>query len=236
MIAVLPQPKLRTIRLYGRLGARFGRRFRLAVDSAAEAVGALSAQIPGFEAWLMASKDQGVGYTVFAGTRNLAESDLAAPVGRDDIRIAPVLVGAKRGGVFQIILGAALIIVATIATGGLAAAFAAGGMWGATASIGLSMMLGGVAQMLAPMPKGGPSDRPENTPNYAFSGPINTQAQGNPVPLLYGRLIIGSAVISAGIEAKDEVYVPTDTATDGGGGGSGGGGGGGSRPMQFEEL
>jgi len=40
--------KLRTIRLYGPLGTRFGREFRLAVDSPAEAVRALCVLLPGF--------------------------------------------------------------------------------------------------------------------------------------------------------------------------------------------
>ncbi|HNQ32149.1 MAG TPA: hypothetical protein PKJ93_00055, partial [Methanoculleus sp.] len=37
-------------------------------------------------------------------------------------------------------------------------------------------------------------------------GPVNTMAQGHPVPVGYGEMIVGSAVISAGIEI-DEVAV-----------------------------
>ncbi len=46
-----------TIRLYGKLGARFGRVHRLAVSSAAEAVSALGSQLQGFNAYLTRSKD-----------------------------------------------------------------------------------------------------------------------------------------------------------------------------------
>lgn len=90
--------QLRIIRLYGYLGAQFGRVHRLAVDSTAEAIRALSVLLPGFERALMQSKDKGVGYACFLGRRNLAEDRLFDPAGRDDIRIAPVIMGSKRGG------------------------------------------------------------------------------------------------------------------------------------------
>ena len=38
--------RLRTVRLYGQLGSRFGRSFRLAVNSPAEAVGLLTGRAP----------------------------------------------------------------------------------------------------------------------------------------------------------------------------------------------
>jgi predicted phage tail protein len=197
--------KVRTIRLYGYLGTRFGRIHRLAVASAAEAIRALSVMVPGFEAELIASKSRGVRYAVFLGRQNIGKDDLVLPPGRDDIRIAPVLQGAKRGGLFQTILGVALIAVATVYSGGLGAAFTSNGLIGATAMMGASMALGGIVQMMSPQPSGlSASDRPENKASYGFNGPVNTSAQGNPVPLLYGRLTVGSSVISAGIYAEDQ--------------------------------
>jgi len=71
-------------------------------------------------------------------------------------------------------------------------------------SVGTAMILGGVAQMIAPTPKANePSERPENKPSYSFNGAVNTTAQGHPVPVGYGRLIVGSAVISAGIDVDE---------------------------------
>lgn len=43
-----------------------------------------------------------------------------------------------------------------------------------------------------------------NQASYAFGGVTNTTAQGNPVPLLYGRRRIGGAIISAGIYVEDQ--------------------------------
>lgn len=202
---------LKTVRLYGKLGTRFGRVHRLAVASAAEAVRALCAIRPGFEKELMTSRDRGIGYAVFLGKRNIAEEEMLHPAGQEEIRIAPVLQGSGRGGLFQTILGAAMMVFAMWAAGGfsslasLSSTLATEGWIGATALMGMSMMLGGIMQLLSPQMKGlSAKDGVENGASYHFNGAVNTTAQGNPVPLGYGRMIVGSAVISAGIYAMDQ--------------------------------
>lgn len=216
--------ELRTIRLYGKLGAKYGRQFRMAVKSPAEAVAALCSQLPGFEAELMGSKDRGIGYAVLAGKRSLKEEELQHPSGQADIRIAPMPLGAGGdNGVLNVILGAVLIIAGVFVTG-LTYGWAAP-VGNYMIGMGVSMIVGGVMQLLAPSPKGLPEDRPDNKASYSFTGPINTQAQGNPVPVLYGRMIVGGAVISAGIEAKDQTYSPAPGYGTRPGAGPGGGGG-----------
>jgi predicted phage tail protein len=210
--AAIANDPLRTIRLYGKLGARFGRVHRLAVASCAEAVQALAVLLPGFERELMTSKDRGIGYACFLGKRNLTEDRLHDPSGGDDIRIAPIVQGSKSSGLFSIILGAALFFVAPYLAPYLSTAAGAFGFSVSTAaatsaitSFGVSMMLGGVAQLLSPQQKGlSTADGPNNGASYNFNGPVNTTAQGNPVPVLYGELFIGSAVISAGVFAEDQ--------------------------------
>lgn len=198
--------KLREVRLYGRLGAQFGRIHMLAVSSAAEAIRALCVLVPGFERALADSDAHGVRYACFLGKQNIGEDDMRRPVGGDAIRIAPILAGAKQAGLFQTILGAVLVAVAVVYTGGVGAAFAASGWAGTAAVLGASLMLGGVVQMLSPQQKGlSAQDSADNGASYNFNGPVNTSAQGNPVPLLYGRMIVGSSVISAGIFAEDQV-------------------------------
>ena len=131
---------------------------------------------------------------------------LHEPSGQQRITIAPVVSGAGGNGLGQILLGAALIAVSWWNPMGWAAA----GSFLSQAtlySVGTSMILGGVAQMIAPTAKAqDPSERPENQPSYVFNGAVNTTAQGHPVPVGYGRLIVGSAVISAGIDV-DEIAV-----------------------------
>lgn len=198
--------RLREVRLYGRLGAEFGRVHRLAVNSTAEAVRALCMLMPGFEATLASSAGQGVSYACFIGRRNIAQGELAHPVGDDAIRIAPVPAGAKRGGLLQTVLGGALIGLSVWNPMGWIALGAKGAL-GTTAlfSMGMSLALGGVVQMLSPQQRAlSTRDRPENGASYNFNGPVNTSAQGNPVPILYGRMIVGSATISAGIFSEDQ--------------------------------
>ena len=112
--------KVRTVRLYGSLGASFGRVHRLAVSNASEAIHALCILVPGFERFLMESKDRGVTYSIFLGRDNIGQDRLKAPPGASDSRIAPVLVGSKRAGSMQTIIGVALIVAASYFSGGLA--------------------------------------------------------------------------------------------------------------------
>ncbi|WP_447578283.1 tail assembly protein [Achromobacter kerstersii] len=190
--------KLREVRLYGRLGARFGRIHMLAVSSTAEAIRALCVLIPGFERALADSDAHGVRYACFLGKRNIGEDDMHHPVGADSIRIAPVLAGSKRAGLFQTIIGVALIVVGALLS------YTPVGV--PMMQMGAALALGGVIQMLSPQQRGlSAQDSPQNGASYNFNGAVNTSAQGNPVPVLYGRMICGSAVISAGIFAEDQV-------------------------------
>ena len=202
---------LRTIRLYGKLGTKFGRIHRLAVRSAAEAIRALCVVKPGFERELMTSRDRGIGYAVFLDKKNLKQEQLTEAADDRDIRIAPILQGSGLGGIFKVIIGVALVVVATIMTGGTATvgalmSFEAGFLAGMVANIGFALMMSGVTQMLCPQPKGlAARNSPKNEPSYTFNGPVNTTAQGGPVPLGCGRLLVGSAVISAGIYNADRL-------------------------------
>ncbi|WP_339025777.1 tail assembly protein [Leclercia pneumoniae] len=194
--------RLTTIRLYGALGARFGRVHKLAVQTSAEAVKALCVNFDGLEDYLMNAKKNGMTFAVFRGKRNIGTQDFKELGGDSDIRIAPVMEGSKKAGIFQTILGAVMVvagIVMTVISGGTASPLAASLMVS-----GVGMMAGGIYQMLSPQPKGLQGrDDPDNKPSYAFGGAVNTLAMGNPVALLYGEREVGGAIISAGIVAED---------------------------------
>lgn len=195
---------LREIRLYGELGRRFGRVHHLAVESVGEAIRALMANYRDFE---HAFINGAAGYRVWVGREKLQQADdVNLPIGqRDVIRIAPVVVGAGGGGLGQILLGAALIGAAIFmpASIGAIGLFGTATVASVTGSIGLSLVLGGVIQMLSPSPKTEAGSQDPNSPSYVFNGAVNTEAQGHPVPVGYGRLIVGSAVISSGISTED---------------------------------
>lgn len=186
---------MKTIRLYGHLGERFGRIFRLDVKSPAEAVRALCVLLPGFRQAVVGDPRAAGGYRVSVGRDRRDAKTLTLPCGEgESIRIVPVLCGAGEGGLGQTIAGVVLVIIGSLVPGAQA-----------LVPIGWGLIVGGVAQMLAPntsMAEAGPPDRPESKPSSAFDGAVNTAAQGNPVPVCYGRVIVGSQVISAGMTVE----------------------------------
>lgn len=219
--------ELKTIRLYGVLGKKFGRKFKLAVNSPAEAVRALCTLVPGIQAFLMNAKDAGLEFAVYTGKRNLSVEELRYPSGDDEIKFVPMVIGAKGGGFIATILGAVLVVV------GIFLIWTPFGL--PLIGVGAALMVGGIMTMLAPVPKeAGDRDKAGDRPSYSFNGPVNTQAQGNPVPVAYGGpMFVGSAVISASIIASDNAYVPNTAASPSGGGGTGGGG---SAPWHLENF
>ncbi len=205
--------RIRTIKLSGTLGKKFGREHFLAVNSAAEAVRALGVILPGFSQFLTGARDRGTVFAVFYGRRNIGEGELRDPPSHNDIRIAPVVMGSKSSGGLQTVIGIALVVAASYFTMGAAAGAAgssalfgtASAAWTVAGTVGISLALGGVAQMIAGTQKGlSSSESTDNTPSYNFNGIKNTTTQGNPVPLCYGEMTVGSAVISFGIISEDQ--------------------------------
>lgn len=209
------------VRLYGPLAKFIGqRKFLAEISSAGEAIRMLLANFPGLERHMA---DQY--YKVIVDNYEAGLDEINYPASQV-IKIVPVLGGAG-GPAGKIIAGVALI-AAAIVFAPAAAGFLGAGL-GATAgtftlgaaastvigSIGVSLVLGGVSQLLSPTPQigqlgpvssGGLGNRTtENTEldpqaSYSFSGIQNTSKQGVPVPVVYGETIVGSVVISAGID------------------------------------
>lgn len=187
---------LRKIRLYGRLAKFIGKRVLHAdVATAAEAVRFMVTNWPALEQHMA---DQH--YRVSVGSYDLADGELHTPAGQQDIKIVPVVAGA--GAVGRILAGVALIALSFIIPGGWAIAGVA--LSSVAFGIGASLVLGGVAQLLTPVPKvpQGASNNTDQDPrkSYSFSGIQQTSRQGVPVPIVYGETIVGSVVISAGID------------------------------------
>lgn len=194
-----------TIKLSGPLIRLFGREHQRVISTPREVFRALSVTLPGFEKYMNTSKARGQTFAIFVDKKNITEDDLDFPSGGQTIRIVPVIMGSKRAGVLQTILGAVLVVVGVL--GSTIGQAWGGGVWGPAAwKIGAAMMVGGVAQMLSPQPSGLASKQSaDNRASYAFGGVTNTAAQGYPVPLLYGRRRIGGAIISAGIYVEEQL-------------------------------
>lgn len=193
---------LSKVRVYGRIAKFLKRRvFEAEISSAAEAVRFLLANFPHLEPEL--SKGH---YRVSAGTYDLSEDELAHPVGRQEVKIIPVVAGAGATG--RIIAGVALVAL-TFGIGAIASAgVTLGGLAGigtvgtAFVGIGASLVIGGVAQLLTPVPTlpTGADSNQDPRKSYSFSGIQQTSRAGVPVPICYGEVLTGSVVISAGIE------------------------------------
>ncbi|HBC8737154.1 TPA: tail assembly protein [Enterobacter hormaechei] len=190
-----------TILLSGSLAKLFGRTHQRLIGPTREAFTALSATIPGFQKFMNTSKARGLTFAVFVDKKNVTQDDLDFPNGNRTIRIVPIIIGSKKAGILQTIMGAVLVAVGAIAT------FGFGQAWGVNVMVaGGSMIAGGVIQMLSPQPTGLASKQSaDNKASYAFGGVTNTAAQGYPVPLLYGKRRIGGAIISAGIYVEDQL-------------------------------
>jgi predicted phage tail protein len=204
---------LRKIRVYGSLAKFLGRRvFEADIASAAEAVRFLVANFPQLEKHMAEQH-----YRVDVGNYGLTLDELHHPTGQQEIKIVPVIGGAG-GNVGQILLGVGLIAASFLLPG--AGIFGATSVFGVTAAqggvvlagigtalsaVGASLVLSGVAGLLTPTPtttlgaKG--DDDPRKT--YSFSGIQNTSRQGVPVPIVYGETLVGSVVISAGIDTVE---------------------------------
>ncbi|KNC91303.1 tail assembly protein [Trabulsiella odontotermitis] len=193
------QEVMTRIELGGVLGKTFGRVHYRLIRTTGEAVNALSKTVNGFEKYLNSSRMRGLTYAVFKGKKNIGIDDLGFAVTGEVVRIVPVVIGSKKAGLLQTILGAVLVVVSIWMPG---VSIAASNL---LFSAGAALTLGGVVQMLSPQPGGLASKQdPDNRASYAFGGVTNTTAQGNPVPLLYGKRRIGGAIISAGIYVEDQ--------------------------------
>jgi len=209
---------LRKIKVYGSLAKFLKQRvFQADVATPGEAVRFLIANFPQVRGH-MSDKH----YKVLVSDSALAIGDepeqLHNPIGaQEEIKIVPVMAGAS-GGAGRILLGAALI--------GVSLALPGGGLFGGTvfgaaggpiaaagtlttvatlSSIGASLVLGGVAELLTPTPRfdAGTGSDQDPRKSYSFSGIQNVGRQGVPVPIVYGETIVGSVVVSSTILTDD---------------------------------
>lgn len=181
------------VRFYGSL-KQFGTEFRLDCRTPAEVVQALTSQIPKLRQFIQ----QGL-FTVRVGREYLDNRYLEQGLNqhlKDNsiVHFTPVLKGSKKAGLFQTIVGAVMVVVGAFTSWAGGAALIAGG---------IGLMAGGVAQMLTKMPSMSIGKDAERKQSTSFSNLSNMVAQGRPIPLAYGRIRVGSLIISQGVETMD---------------------------------
>lgn len=211
---------MKVVKVYGALRKRLGQcRFEFEAATPAQALKALCVNFPGLDKWLIDSEKDGVGYRVTIGKERVIDdlSPLVMPWSeREVFSITPIIAGAGRG-VGSILAGMALVAVAianpfvgfSVAAGGFAVVAGATATVGtglaiAAGTIGIGLTFMGIAQAISPQPEISQLDESVQLESFTFSNVVNTSKQGLPVPLAYGRVFVGSAVISSGLDV-DEV-------------------------------
>ena len=201
---------LTTVILDGPMGKRFGKKWELFVNSPAEALRIIEVNKPGLRSWIMDNAAKN--YTAYkvkctyedGRSEFLNDDTYVASRKLKSIRFTPVVDGA--GAAARIVVGALMIVASYFIPPASPYLFNAG----------VSMIIGGVIQALSPQPKiGDKTVNPQDMSSNYFDGPVNTTAQGAPVPLIYGRVLTGSRTISAQVSIDEAPTVPAATVNDG---------------------
>ena len=217
---------MKVVKVYGELKKQLGGQgtFELDVNTPAEAIRALTANFKGLAKWMIESEQHGVGYKVQLGKEVIPESEIETLLlpwsEREVFSITPVIMGAGRG-FGTIMLGVALIGLSFVTFGGsalfaggtgagLSGALAGKAIWAGAGSkmlgmIGLGLVFSGIGQMLSPPPPDLDMKQANKLQNYSFSGVTNTAQVGTAIPIAYGRLFVGSSVISSGLDVDEVV-------------------------------
>ena len=214
----------RNIYLKGRMGKLFGEHHRLNCKTVQEAMHAIDTMKGGLRQYLMDCTENNVKFTVQKGEEFLTNQTAGIELAKDDIIITPVPSGAAKDGMKELIIGILLIIIG-LSTGD-AGSLSKGAQLLVT--VGTQLALNGIVKLMTDEPES--LDEQEST---LFNGPINNTKSGIPVPLAYGRMEVGGAVINFGFTdyriTGNQGYqfvskgTSSGTGTGGGGGGSAGG-------------
>jgi predicted phage tail protein len=189
---------LTTVILDGEMGKLFGREHKLSIKSARQALALIDVNVGGLMRWVQNNASKFNAYRILVeyldGRKEaLDDKTFLARRGKvKSIRFVPTFVGAgggKAGGILQVVVGVAMLVVAffyPVYAGQLVPA-------------GLGLIFGGISTLLAPKPKTDTGQDKGKSESYYFSGAENPVDQGQPVPLIYGRVKVGAQAISAGI-------------------------------------
>ena len=207
------------VRLLGDLGERYGAEHVYQnLRTPADAIKLLCINYPAFQSELATAHQKGIRYRVLQAGIDLDLQGLHLPIGQNDLIVTPVLIGASDVG--RVLLGAALI-GASFIPGLQGVTFLGTSLAGVAGTVGASLALTGVTQMLSPQPDlglGGASTRGDfqatraqsvnrgfdGVQSYAYLGAQNTVGVGATIPVAYGKVLIGSHVISADVDVADE--------------------------------
>ena len=192
---------LRNVYFEGEMGAKFVPHMEIDCETTAEVFSCLNANFDNFMPYLTEKHNEDVGFHIeVAGSELEYVEECVMEIGAGDIIITPVPAGAGKG-IGKILAAIAIVVVIAYTGGafgaqgvglmkGLGAAMAKGGLAGFFAKVGvgmaLSLALTGLMEMMAPDPS--VDGELEAQQSYLFNGNAQNIVNGDPVPVVYGRL------------------------------------------------
>lgn len=205
---------IQNVKLYGRLADLFGDDLPIKGDTPTRIIQIMEANFPG-QVYTALQKGEYFIWSADADGNERGyetEEDLIMSTSDQTLHIMPRIEGAsnQKGGLTAV-LGMVVIGVVIAASGGAAAgvlpalkgAFGAGGLASTAAQLGLGMAISGIGSMLVKMPDMTLDNDPEDSQqSYILGGAINTMSEGGAIPVIYGAPIVGSTVISGGIDIE----------------------------------
>ena len=188
---------LKKIKVYGTLRKFLGQaEFEVDLNTPRESISFLVCNFKGIEKHMAEQF-----YTIQVGARVITE-DLLNFNTQEDIKIIPVV----HGNFFQILLGAGALFGSS-ALGKLTAFAGQQLLTSALTAVGTSMLIDGVTTMLTPQQSTSSAvsgqdslDPAALASNYSFTGLTNISNAGVPVNLVYGEILVGSIVVSNGVD------------------------------------
>lgn len=229
---------LRKVYLEGEIGEKFGKEFEIDANSFGKVIQCLEVNFSDFRNYLIDCAEKGINFTCQVADKPIEdERELLLQYEEGDMIITALPAGSK-SGIGKILMAAALIVIGVMTYGAGTAALAAGGtgfmatygtMIGMTLiTMGVSLGLAGIQQIMAP----DPSVDNQQDESYLFQGSGQNILEGDPVPVLYGKLRVPGRPISFEVKNANQTFIdmaeggsnyigPKDPTS---GGGSGGGG------------
>lgn len=184
------------LHLYGQMKKDYGDHMDLEASSPRAAVTALAYQCPKYKKYLLENS-----WHVILGDKEneISEKELDISLGKyQEVHLIPAIEGQGKYG--SAIAGAVIFVVGAVLTyTGIGAGVGVNMMW-----MGGAMMLGGLIAATTKVPGAKETKKEEidKRASFLFSGAVNSSTQGLPIPRGYGRVLIGSSVVSAAVYAE----------------------------------
>jgi len=220
---------MRNVYLEGEMGERFGTGFQVNAPTVRDVLKCIDCNYPDLKLYLVDCHEKDIGFEVDVASNKLDYAEeMLMVLEEGDVTITPIPAGSKSGGAkilgaialaaLFLIPGGFLLTAATpslaagsifagsAAVAGTAASLTLPGMLVASLAINLAMT--GLNQLMAP----DPATDADQEQSYLFNGNQQNIIEGDPVPVLYGKLRVPGQPINFEVSGiKSNVWSSTFT-------------------------